>query len=237
MSASSRLPAPRIGWIVVLMLAAFFAVRLPILLFEPDWGTTEMDQFGLFAVHLVQGLLGPPADYLPQPHQGCTFLFGVWCAPIVALGGPDIGSLRLCSLTLHAAIAAVFTLLAGRMAGWRAAIAAAVLFVFAPPMLAHYAQKGSTNHDDCDLFVGLALLLMMAPGADGRSREALLRSSVAGALVGLAAAYMLDGGMRGAIVLGLALLVWDSGRLTRAAATSTSAIEEITWRLNSADHL
>ena len=42
MSASSRLPAPRIGWIVALMLAAFFAVRLPILLFEPDWGTTEM---------------------------------------------------------------------------------------------------------------------------------------------------------------------------------------------------
>ena len=218
MVSPTRLSAPRIGWIVALMLTAFFAVRLPILLFEPDWGTTEMDQFGLFASHLVNGLLGPPSDYLPQPHQGCTFLFGAWCAPIVAVGGADIGSLRLCSLTLHAAIAAVFTLLAGRMAGWKASIAAASLFVFAPPMLAHYAQKGSTNHDDCDLFVGLALLLLMAPGADGRSREALVRSAGAGALVGLAAAYMLDGGMRGAVVLGVTLLVWGSARLARATA-------------------
>jgi|GEM_PF-5904992 len=207
-----------IALVTLLMLAAFFAVRLPILLFEPDWGTTEMDQFGLFAAHLVQGLWGSWADYLPQPHQGCTFLFGAWCAPVMALGGPEIGTLRICSLTLHAAIAAVFTVLAGRFAGWKAAAAAGALFVFAPPMLTHYAQKGSTNHDDCDLFVGLALLLLISPSADGRSRKALLRSGGAGFLVGLAAAYMLDGGVRGAVVLGLALWVWTHGRLPRAAA-------------------
>ncbi|MCO4769948.1 MAG: hypothetical protein KDA24_07930 [Deltaproteobacteria bacterium] len=211
-------PSSRIGLVALVTMAAFFAVRLPILLFEPDWGTTEMDQFGLFAAHLVSGLLGPPADYLPQPHQGCTFVFGAWCAPVIALAGPEVGSLRLCSLTLHAAVALVFTLLASRAAGWKGAASAGALFVLAPPMLAHYAQKGSTNHDDCDLFVGLALLLVAAPGADGRGRGALVRAGLAGALVGLAAGYMLDGGVRGAVVLGLALVMWSRGRLARGSA-------------------
>jgi hypothetical protein len=204
--------------VLAVTLGAFFAVRLPILLFEPDWGTTEMDQFGLFAAHLISGLLGPPADYLPQPHQGCTFVFGLGCAPFVALGGPEVGSLRLCSLALHAAIALVFTGLSARIAGWRGAAAAGALFVLAPPMLAHYAQKGSTNHDDCDLFVGLALLLLVSGGARGASREALARAAGAGVLVGVAAGYMLDGGMRGLVVLGLAVLLTGQGRAARAAA-------------------
>ena len=216
-------PGRRLGLVAGVTMVLFFAVRLPILLFEPDWGTTEMDQFGLFAAHAVSGLLGPPSEYLPQPHQGCTFVFGAWCAPIIALGDPQIGSLRLCSLTLHAAIALVFVVLAGRLNGWRSGAAAGALFVFAPPMLAHYAQKGSTNHDDCDLFVGLALLLLVAPGATGRSREALVRATGAGTLVGVAAGYMLDGGMRGLVVLGLALLLGE-GRLRRAAAMAGGLI-------------
>jgi len=220
---------PRIGVIAALTVIVFMAVRVPIMWLEPDWGTTEMDQFGLFAAHLVSGLLGPPADYLPQPHQGCTFLFGAWCAPIIAIGGPDVGSLRLCSLTLHAAVAAIFVLLAGRLAGWKGALGAGALFVLAPPMLAHYAQKGSTNHDDCEFFIGLALLLLIAPEANGRGRQALVRSGLSGLLVGLAAAYMLDGGLRGLIVLGLALLVWQAGRLQRATAMLAGGVAAVVW--------
>ena len=115
----------RRGWLVVaaVTLLAFFVVRVPLLLPEPQWGTMEHHEFGLFASHLVSGLVAPPADYLAEPHQGCTFLFGLGCAPVIALVGPTVGGLRLCSLLLHAAIALIFAVVARRVWGLRAGLA------------------------------------------------------------------------------------------------------------------
>ena len=192
--------------VAVIALTLFALVRLPLLASTPELETTEHHEFGLFAVHLGRGLIAPAADYLPEPHQGCTFVFGALCAPVLAITGPVVGGLRLCSLLLHAGIAMVFALLAARVAGFLAGLIAAGLFAAAPSAMLHLAHKGSTNHDDADLFVAAALLLMLPLARDG-ARGVLARAAGAGALVGLAAAYMADGGLRGLVMAAVALLL------------------------------
>jgi hypothetical protein len=136
-------------------LVVFFAVRLAVLRFSPQWGTMEHHEFGLFAMHLATGFIAPLADYLPEAHQGCTYLFGLIAAPVLAILGPTVSSLRLASLVLHGVTAALFAALGTRVAGLRTGLVAGALLVAAPPMMVHFAHKGSTNHDDADLFVGI----------------------------------------------------------------------------------
>jgi len=165
----------------------------------------EHHEFGLFAMHLATGFIAPLSDYLPEAHQGCTYLFGLIAAPVLGIGGPTVGSLRVASLILHAATAAIFAVLGHRVGGLRAGLVTGALMVAAPPMMVHFAHKGSTNHDDADLFVGLVLLLLIVPGS--RAARSGLRACLLGLLVGVAGVYLLDGAVRALAAIGVCSLM------------------------------
>lgn len=174
----------------------FLGLRSLPLRYDALLGTTEQHEFGLFAEHLVAGLLGPPSAYLPEPHQSCTVFFGVFCAPLEWVLGPSLGTLRRCALLLHALGAAAAVVALHRAGGRGVAVVGGLLLLLGPPKAIHYAHKGSTNHDDAAWILCFALIPAATPGALGVRQLAGLGFSV-----GVAVAYYID-----AAAAGLALL-------------------------------
>ncbi len=218
---SSGSPAARPQILRGLLVAIFagitaLVIRLPALRTDALWGTTEQQEFGLFPSHVVSGLIEPTASYLPQAHQGCTVLFGVACAPIVSWLGPTLEATRLCSTFLHVAICIVIALLALRGGGLLAGFAGAALAAAAPPGLQHYATKGSTNHDDATLFVGLTLLFLTC-GRSGDRASQLRWAAAAGLAGGIGVLYYLDAAFALAGVLAVGGIVGGAGWRTRLA--------------------
>ena len=94
--------------------------------------------------------------------------------------------------------------------------------VLAPPMMVHFAHKGSTNHDDADLFVGLLLLLLLVTPRSARARD--LTSFSVGLLAGLAGAWLLDGGLRAAAVVAAAWFVGPRPELRQLVAVGLGLV-------------
>lgn len=183
---------------------AFLMVRLLPFAYDPLIGTTEQHEFGLFAEHVVLGLLGPPSAYLPEPHQSCAVGFGLLCAPWQWLFGPTMGTLRICALVLHALGAAAVVTAARGMGSPSTGVVAWSLVTVAPPKFVHYGHKGSTNHDDAAWLLALALLpLLSGPWTAPRRVISAL-------IAGLAAAYYLDA-LAPAVVL-IVAVSWSVGR-------------------------
>jgi hypothetical protein len=179
-----RRPTPgRLALALGLALAAVLALRLVAMDQQSFWGTAEQHYYGLFPHHLVQGLAGAPADYLPEAHQGCGLLWGAACAPVFAAVGPTRGALRWCNLGWHLAMFAVFALLAVRLAGLPGLALTGLLWALAPPALVTASHFGWVSHIDAGLLTG-AGLLCLARAADGAHPRSW--TFAAGLLAGLA---------------------------------------------------
>ncbi len=173
--------------------AAFVAVRTFTLLRSPSPYTAEVTEFGLFAEHLTRGLIGPPGAYMPLVREGGTLLYGLLCAPLFAAAGPSFLTLRMSGVLWHAAMLAVFGVLAWRLARWRGVVLLAALWTLAPPSVVKLQQMGWASHMETALLGGLALLALVQ-AVDARRRwPAAAWALGAGAAAGLAPFFTYSG--------------------------------------------
>ena len=193
--------------VAFVVVRAFTASRLY------DLHTTEITDFGMMPRHLLDGFIAPVASYMPLMREGGSLIFGVVCAPVFALLGPSVFSLRLANVVWHAMVLAVFGLLAWRLARSRGVLLMAGLWIFAAPSLVKLQQFGWANHLETTLLGGVAVLgLAHALGAPNRS-SAALGGYAAGLAAGLAPFFTYVGfsWLAGFVVSAALCRLWRAG--------------------------
>ena len=151
----------------------------------PTWGMTERLEFGALPHHLASGgLIAGPADYMPEPQEGCALIWGLACAPVFAVAGPSRGSLRWCDILWHAGTAALFALLAYLAWGGAAALLVGLLWALAPPGVVDAGHDGWVSHIEGAALTAASLLALAAAAHTSGRREtaALAGGGVAASL-------------------------------------------------------
>ncbi len=151
--------------------------------------TAEINEFGLLAVDLNNGLEEPLEGHITHPRELCSIPWGFFVAPVFRLLGPSMYSLRLSSVLWNTLALCVFALLAGRVAGWRGASLFGALWVLAPPGLVELQWFGLPNHLEACLISGLGLLCLSRAATLGRARSSLFWVTLAGLFAGLAVSF------------------------------------------------
>ena len=214
----SRPQAKRVAtWLLLSALGlSLFVARASFLDSQLWWSTSEQLDFGLFPHHLVRGLEADPADYLPEPQEGCALIWGAACAPVFAVVGSTRAALRWCNLLWHSAMGLVFMALALAAAGRWAAGLVFLLWLAAPPAIVDSSHFGWVTHVDAGLLTGLTLLalagsLSCSPLDQARwpGTSSVLCLIASGAFAGLAFYFYFSTAMALAgIGLSYLLVVW-----------------------------
>ncbi len=193
---------PRRNSHVGFALVAFTLVllaRLPVLIAHQDtWYAFEVHS-GTIARAILDRV---PLDWahLPiVPHIRGGVLFGLLLVPFYALLPTSAFVMKLLPLLWNAASIAMLVLLFRRTVNRTAAIAATLLFVFAPPMLCKLSVVGLGSHLESMLFFVLALTIVARA-----TRFGLSKSFGLGCVVGAAGFFHLQALLPALLVLALA---------------------------------
>jgi hypothetical protein len=202
--------AKRIGvlWLVVAILA-YVGLRLAVL--QTNFDAVAMPSFEL-------GTIGNLAMVVSEEHGGAPIadhfdnvgghlVVGLLAAPLYALLGPQYSTLKLVPLALGIGTLILVWRLLSRHFDRRAAILAAFLFAFAPPVLFKYSVIAKGNHFENLVFQLWFLNAFFDMHARGVTRRGLIWTGLSagcavfvytGALLTVASALALHVWVRGA---------------------------------------
>lgn len=214
--AEEKRAAPRNAFLLAaLCFVTIVIVRWPVLLAHQDtWYPFEVHA-GTIALSLLDGVELDVAKLPIVPHaRGCV-LFGVLLAPLYAAFGASAVLMKTLALVWHAATIALLVALFHRAGKRGAALAAAILFAFAPPMLAKLSTIGLASHLESMLFFVGAIACVRAL-ASSRSVASALGL---GLVVGGAGFFHLQSLLPCLLMLALSLPALRAAGLRAIAAT------------------
>lgn len=204
--------------VVLGTLAALAVVlaRLPVLFALRDSHFPFEIFSGSVAVALLEGLELDVSSLTIVSHVRGGPLFGVLAVPLYALLGSSLTVLKLVPLLWHAASVGVLAAAVQALAGRRAALATAALFVCAPPLVAKLSVLAFASHLESALPLALGLLLA-APVFASRQLS-WGRALALGLLLGFAGFFHLQALLGGLLLLGLLGLAAPRAVLLRSPA-------------------
>lgn len=208
-------PRRRDASLLIGIVLAFLAVRVPSLNNAPSTEVTEHLEYGVLARLTLEGIDAPISALKPFPHEGGSLLLGPCCVPVYVAFGPSEWSLRLCNLLWHAATLAVFAGIALLLLGRLPALLFGLVWTLAPPEPIRLMQHGWANHLETGLLAGFGLLgLVLALRSERRANAWLVAG---GCAVGLSVFFHFSA-LPAAAALGLLVLVARRVRRIRVGA-------------------
>lgn len=170
---SNRASPRKVFLLAALCFVTILIVRWPVMIAHQDtWYPFEVHA-GTIALSLLDGVELDVAKLPIVPHaRGCV-LFGVLLAPFYAVFGASAVLMKSLPLVWHATTIALLVALFLRAGKRGAALAAAILFAFAPPMLAKLSTIGLSSHLESMLFFVGAIACVRALATSRSARSAL----------------------------------------------------------------
>ena len=136
----------KLHWLVVIV-AIFLTLRLGTLLTASEAVRNQEETYrGTIARQLLDGLAAPFASYRADEYELGSLLVGLLAAPLFRVFGESLFALKLVPLLCSLATLLGVFLLVVRWFGVRTALAAAALFVFAPPGFVRLSLTAIGSH-------------------------------------------------------------------------------------------
>jgi len=178
---------------------AFVMVHLLLLSFSFDAIDLEELEYGNIGVAILDAIGQPWQTFQTYPREGSRVLLTPLVAPLFAIFGSSLWTLKLAGILGASLWAATWFLISRRLVPHGALIAAAVLFILPMPLIQRAALSASSifAHLGASAWHGLALLLLLpAASALSLSRVRLVFSGLTaglGVFCGFALAPLLPG--------------------------------------------
>ena len=199
MSASTGIARRELG-AAVGVAAAFTVVHLALLSLSFDAIDLEELEYGNLGVAILDGIGQPWQSFQTYPREGSRLLLTPLLAPLFAIFGASLWTLKFAGILGASLWAAVWFLVARRLVPHGTLIAAAALFILPMPLIQRAALSASSifAHLGASLWHGIALLLLLLPVVGTRrfSQLPLILSGLAaglGVFCGFALAPLLPG--------------------------------------------
>ncbi len=158
--------------------AFFFLSRFLLILWgiESVWHYEELEQ-GYIAIEFLSGLRAPLMNYQADPYTGGTLLTGLMAIPFFNLFGPTLFSLKLLALTLSFGSFSLMYALMKYCGGRKTAVTAALLWIFAAPLLTRTSLMALGSHER--MLPGLAILFFLLQAVTREKNKTLWFSGLA----------------------------------------------------------
>jgi len=126
----------------------------------------DEDEFkvGMAARELLRGSFVPYYDLKTDAHTNGHLALGILAAPVFALFGESLLSLKLVALVLAFATFAVWVFFVWDAVGFRAAMFLAVIWTVSPTPFVRISLMAQGNHPESNLLTGAALWLFVRGG-------------------------------------------------------------------------
>jgi len=210
--------------------AAFVAIHLLLLSFSFDAIDLEELEYGNLGVAILDGIGQPWQSFQTYPREGSRVLLTPLLAPLFAVFGSSLWTLKLAGILGAALWAATWFLVTRRTLPHGCLWTAALLFALPMPLIQRAAISASSifAHLGASAWHGLALLLLLAVTRD-MGMTALsnrIRLAASGLVAGLG---LFCGFALAPLLPGVAWLAWRRGGVVGALTWCAATIPGLAW--------
>jgi len=210
--------------------SGFVLVHLVLLSFSFDAIDLEELEYGNLGVAILDGIGQPWQSFQTYPREGSRLLLTPLVAPLFAIFGSSLWTLKLAGILGAGLWAAVWFLVARRCVPQGSLWTAGLLFALPMPLIQRAAISASSifAHLGASAWHGLALLLLLPAGARDGAQPAAGRLRLVGS--GLAAGLGVFCGFALAPLLpGVAWLAWRRGGLSGLLTWGAATLPGLGW--------